>query len=93
MITNGVNQLTDFVDLQFSLLPSITFNDVISALDNKSLRVGLHIQGIPITGGTTSESFVSVSITQVPEPSTVILLGIGAIGLLAWGWRRSRKAI
>jgi hypothetical protein len=27
----------------------------------------------------------------VPEPSTLILLGMSAFGLLAWAWRRNRK--
>ena len=28
----------------------------------------------------------------VPEPSTIIFLGVGAIALIAYGWRRQRKA-
>jgi hypothetical protein len=28
------------------------------------------------------------NITMVPEPSTLVLLGIGTLGLLAYGWRR-----
>ena len=31
--------------------------------------------------------------TPVPEPSTLALLGMSAFGLLAWAWRRSRKAV
>ncbi len=29
---------------------------------------------------------------QVPEPSTIVLLAMGAIGLLAYAWRRKRVA-
>ncbi len=28
----------------------------------------------------------------VPEPSTLVLLGIGAVGLLGWAWRRRKRA-
>jgi len=35
----------------------------------------------------------SASLTLVPEPSTLILLGMGAFGLLAWTWRRNRKVV
>ena len=31
---------------------------------------------------------VDLNFTPVPEPSTLVLLLIGAVGLLAWTWRR-----
>ncbi|MBN1806251.1 MAG: PEP-CTERM sorting domain-containing protein [Sedimentisphaerales bacterium] len=73
MITNGVDNLTDYVGLVFLLKPSITFDDVTDALDNQSLRLGLHVQAI----GTESDSFVSV-----PEPATICLLGLGILSLI-----------
>jgi hypothetical protein len=36
--------------------------------------------------------FRNIRISTVPEPSTFALLGIGALGLLGYGWRRRRKA-
>jgi hypothetical protein len=31
-------------------------------------------------------------VSFVPEPSSVVLLGLGAVGLVATGWRRARRA-
>ena len=31
--------------------------------------------------------------TAVPEPSVVALLGVAAIGLFSYGWRRKRRVV
>ena len=31
-------------------------------------------------------------VVAVPEPSTFALLGVAAIGLMGWAWRRTRTA-
>ena len=36
--------------------------------------------------------FDAISITAVPEPSTLALFGIGTFALLAYGWRRIRRS-
>jgi hypothetical protein len=33
-----------------------------------------------------------VTMTPVPEPSTFVLLGVGAISLLGYAWRKRRAA-
>jgi hypothetical protein len=70
----GVNP-GEMLAIIFNLLPLKDFDDVISELNDGTLRVGIHVQGYG-TGG--SESFVNI----VPEPSTGLLLMMG-IGLLA----------
>jgi probable HAF family extracellular repeat protein len=40
--------------------------------------------------GTISGQQYAFLLTPTPEPSTIVLLTIGSIGLLAYGWRRCR---
>jgi photosystem II stability/assembly factor-like uncharacterized protein len=38
----------------------------------------------------TTHSLYDIAIVPIPEPSTFVLLGVGAISLLAYAWRRRR---
>ena len=54
----------------------VTFDDT---------HVYLNVSGLGVQAG---QSF-TVDLTPVPEPSTFALLGVAAIGLLGYAWRRS----
>jgi len=63
----------EWVIIHFDLQSPGTLEDVVDELNDGTLRIGIHIQGFP---GGSSESAVNV-----PEPATLALLGIGALGI------------
>jgi autotransporter-associated beta strand protein len=54
-------------------------------------NVSTTINGLPATLSVDSVN-KDLVLTVVPEPSTLALLGVGALGLLACAWRRRRPA-
>jgi len=102
--TPGIWENGDDIDLTLSRtggLWKISWNDLtkasqgespswaVSDLDNQDLYVGVHYVNARVAVSSTSEiEYFSVT---VPEPSTLVLLGMGAISLLAYVWRRRKQ--
>lgn len=76
---NGVGP-GEFVGLFFSLLNGVSFSDVLAAMGNGDLRLGLHVQSMP---DGRSDSYVS-SGGLIPSPDAGLLgiLGLGVLGML-----------
>ena len=49
-------------------------------------QLGFNDDNYPDNGGS-----VSISVSEVPEPSSFILLGAGAVTFLAYIWRRGKR--
>lgn len=76
---NGINPGES---LQITFGTTSNFNGIISAIDNSSLQIGIHVQGFS-NGG--SESFINdppVTTNSVPEPSILLCLIFGISGLM-----------
>jgi len=84
---NGVNNSTndsEWLTIIFSLSNEKTYSDVIAALGNGNLRIGLHVQGLSDGG---SDAYVNT----VPIPAAAWLLGSGLVGLMGIRMRRKQR--
>lgn len=67
---NGL-ETGEFISILFDLVDGVSFDNIITEIDNQSLGIGIHTQSLPGGG--------SASFTTIPEPLSLALLGIGTI--------------
>lgn len=59
-----------------------SFNDVIAALNARTLMVGIHVGSLPNGASDSYYNTVPSPIKSVPEPATIAALGLFAVGAL-----------
>jgi hypothetical protein len=79
--TNGINTSSEYLNITFNLAAGKTFNDVLSQLSTGELVLGMHVQAIGQQGGSDSYINGTPPTTEVPEPGTLAVFGLGLLGL------------
>ena len=97
IITTG-NMTGDTFTLHDTLTRSTSSADWTELTGNAAVRHGGGINEtnyvkitLTVTGTTTmSCGFDGLSLTTIPEPSTMTLMAVGLVGLLAYAWRKRK---
>lgn len=80
---NGVNMAAEWLEIVVNLSTGVSAGDMVTALGDGSVRIGMHVQSIGADG--ESDAFVNTLIGTIPAPGAFAL---GLIGLGFLGGRR-----
>lgn len=88
--TDGGSSFTDFASFASPAAFNVYTNDLtaVTAINGDSTVV-FRIYGLGATSGAGTMRIDNLTIDAVPEPSTVLLVGMGVLGMLALRRRRS----
>lgn len=86
--SNGVNLASDSLKMVFNLSNNVSYANVVAALANGSLRIGLHVRAIGT--GADSDAFVNTGTPVIiPLPAGGVMAMAGLAGVAAIRRRRA----